>query len=234
VSRDDQDSIVRSALQEMHVHTRIREQGLAPEGAAAEDLIAAVPALSPFGSNKYASVRAIIDWDHQLPSKFSLLRIYIAYSGHEARRLDTQIRAREQAIRGDNLYPEFDLPDYADLEASETYVGVIRPGSTSFEEFRFFASWRKEVRAPIARNAVAKVKQLELYKEAYRLRQNDALGSAIVVGWAPPCLANSDHWAVEIWLVVEFDGQRGRAQVFMIDSETLELTHNYQTDVHVA
>lgn len=227
-------ALVDAALGELLVHARVREQGLVSASDTSARVIAAVPALVPFGSNKYASVRVIVDWDHQIPSQFVLVRIYAAYSDHEARRLDTQIRAREQAIAAGNLFPEFDLPDYSDLDASETYVGVLRPGSDAFEEFRFFANWRKEVRTVIARNALTAVKQLEGYKEAYRARQNDALGSALVVGWAPPCLANSVHWAVEIWLVVDFDGQRGRARVFMVDSETMELTHEYLTDVHVA
>ena len=40
-------------------------------------------------------------------------------------------------------------------------------------------------------------------------------------------------WAVEIWLVVEFDGQVGKARVFMVDSESLEVTREYLTEVHV-
>ena len=86
---------------------------------------------------------------------------------------------------------------------------------------------------PLARAALSAVKQLESYQEAYRKRQNDALGSAVVVGWVPPCLAHSSAWAVEIWLVVEFDGQVGKARVFMVDSENLEITREYMTEVHV-
>ena len=110
---------------------------------------------------------------------------------------------------------------------------MLRPDSHEFEEFRFFSDWRKEVRPPVARAALSAVKQLDSYQEAYRARQNDALGSAVVVGWVPPCLAQSKAWAVEIWLVVEFDGQVGKAKVFMVDSESLEVTREYLTEVHV-
>jgi hypothetical protein len=192
-----------------------------------------MPELVPYGSNQYAAVRAIVDWDHQIPTDYMLLRIYTAYSRHEARLLDTQIRARDQMIASDNLYPEFDLPDYDNLDSSETYIAALRPGSTEFEEFRFFSDWRKEVRPPVARAALSSVKQLDTYLEAYRARQNDALGSAVVVGWVPPCLAHSTAWAVEIWLVVEFDGHVGKAKVFMVDSESLAVTREYLTEVHV-
>lgn len=223
----------RLAFEDLRIHIRLIEQGVGVDMDYPKRLHDAVPELVPFGSNQYAAVRAILDWDHQIPSEYALLRIYAAYSKHEARLLDTQIRAREQAIAMDNVYPEFDLPDYGDLDASETYIGVLRPGGTEFEEFRFFSDWRKEVRPPIARAALSAVKQLESYQEAYRKRQNDALGSAVVVGWVPPCLAHSNAWAVEIWLVVEFDGQVGKARVFMVDSENLEVTREYMTEVHV-
>ncbi len=225
--------LVRQAFEELRVHVRLREQGIGNDAAYAKKLLDTMPELVPFGSNQYVAVRAVLDWDHQLPSEYTLLRIYAAYSKHEARLLDTQIRGREQTIATDNVYPEFDLPDYGDLDASETYIAVLRPNHTEFEEFRFFSDWRKEVRPPIARAALSAVKGLESYQEAYRRRQNDALGSAVVVGWVPPCLAHSEAWAVEIWLVVEFDGQVGKAKVFMVDSESLEVTREYVTEVHV-
>ena len=225
--------LVENAFTDLRVHARLLEQDIARSDDFRVQLHKAVPTLTPYGSNQYAAVRAVLDWDHQLPSDYMLLRIYTAYSRHEARLLDTQIRARDQAIASDNVYPEFDLPDYGDLDASETYIAVLRPKSTEFEEFRFFSDWRKEVRPPIARAALSAVKQLDSYQEAYRARQNDALGSAVVVGWVPPCLAHSTAWAVEIWLVVEFDGQVGKAKVFMVDSESLEITREYLTEVHV-
>jgi hypothetical protein len=163
-----------------------------------------------------------------------VLRIYAAYSDHEAKAVETQIRAREARVSADNLYPEFDLPDFAEIEASEAYAGVFRPGRSKFEDFRFFASWRKEVRQSVARSAVAAVKQLDSFKRALADRKNDALGSAVVVGWAPPCLGHADHWAVEVWLLTEFDGQAGKAMVFMVDSETETVTREYETDVHLA
>ncbi len=230
---DPPSDLVKQAFEELRVHVRLGEQGIGAELGFAKRLHALVPALAPFGSNQYAVVRAVLDWDHQIPSDYALLRIYAAYSKHEARLLDTQIRARDQAIANDNVYPEFDLPDYGDLDASETYIAVLRPDGDEFEEFRFFSDWRKEVRPPVARAALSAVKQLESYQEAYRKRQNDALGSAVVVGWVPPCLAHSSAWAVEIWLVVEFDGQVGKARVFMVDSESLEVTREYLTEVHV-
>lgn len=228
------DDILAKAARSPIIHPRVREQGLAPEGDQIEELARAIPRLRPFGSNHYASVRVILDWDHRLPVELVVLRVYAAYSGHEARALDTRMRAREQAIDADNLYPEFDLPDYGEIDASEAYAGVIKPGSFDIHDFRFFSPWRKEVRHGLAREAVSAVKRLDAYKEAYRRRNNEALGGAVVVGWAPPCLAESEDWAIEVWLLTEFDGQGGKALVFMVDADAKSVTRQYFTDVHLA
>ena len=111
--------LVENAFTDLRVHARLLEQDIARSDDFRVQLHKAVPTLTPYGSNQYAAVRAVLDWDHQLPSDYMLLRIYTAYSRHEARLLDTQIRARDQAIASDNVYPEFDLPDYGDLDASD-------------------------------------------------------------------------------------------------------------------
>jgi len=225
--------ILEKALEQMRVHVRLQDQNLAPDTATREILQRSLPALRAFGGNRYASMRAILDWDHQLPSQAVLLRIYAAYSGHEARLLDTQVRAREQQIEAGNLYPEFDLADYGDLDASESYVAVLRPGQWQLEDLRFFSPWRKEVRHGVAQAAIAAVRKLDSFKRAYRKRNNEALGGPVVVGWSPPCLADAEHWAVEVWLLTEFDGQGGKAMVFMVDSESHQVGRTYLTDVHL-
>lgn len=229
----DQTEILDAALDDLRVHVRVRDQGLAPGPDTREILVRSLPKLRAFGGNRYATMRAILDWDHQLPSQAVLLRIYAAYSGHEARLLDTQVRAREQQIEAGNIYPEFDLADYGDLDASESYVAVMRPGQWQIEDLRFFSPWRKEVRHGVAQAAIAAVRKLDSFKRAYRKRNNEALGGPVVVGWSPPCLADSENWAVEVWLLTEFDGQGGKAMVFMVDSETHQVGRTYLTDVHL-
>ena len=232
----DPEALLDEAFAEVHTHVRLREQGFGPQGEHADKVRALrslIPTLLPFGGNSYSALRVILDWDHQIPSKGLLLRIYAAYSGHEARRLDTQIRARDQDIESNNLYPEFDLPDYGELDASETYVGAMLPPMDKLEDFRFFANWRKEVRHRAAQRALASVRRLEQFKHAYRQRDNDALGGPVVVGWAPPSLGSCENWAIEVWLLTAFDGQGGQALVFMVDSVTQQVTRVYPTDVHL-
>lgn len=232
MSEDRGLELVKTALNKPEMHVRVTDQEIDEDDLRA--LLDHVPELVPFGNNKYVEVRAVVDWDHQLPSQHLILRVYAAYSDHEAESMGTQFRARQQQIDSGNLYPEFDVPDFADIEASESYAGVFKKGADKFEDFRFFAPWRKEVRQSVARSAVSAVKELDSFQRALKERKNDALGSAVVVGWAPPCLGHSDNWAVEVWLLTEFDGQAGKAMVFMVDSDTEKVTREYETDVHLA
>ncbi len=233
--RQDDIALVRHAITHaLKVHPRIADQGHAPDAAALAELAAAVPALSAFGTKSFSSVCAILDWDHQLPSQFHLLRVLASYDRRDEERVRAVVEDRDDEITETNLYPEFDLPDYGEIDASESYVAVLRAGTTKVEDFRFLSSWRKQVGGAVADLAVKTVTRTPNYQRAAASRRTDGLGGAVVIGWAPPCLANTDNWAVEIWLLTEFDGQTGKARVFMVDPERKEVTREYDTDVQLA
>jgi len=224
--------LLQQALAEIQIHVRLQEQALVPEGSSLEPLSSAIPELLPFSNHRYAKIRVVLDWDHQIPCQMAYLRIFAVYTEQEAKRLDEALLACTQGIANENLYPEFDLPDYSQVDANEIYVGLIRPGADSFDEFRFFASWRKDVPPPLASTVIKTVKQLDSYKLAYAQRDKEGLGPPILIGWSPPCLAKSEHWAVEVWLLTEFDGRRGKAKLFMVDSGSMQVTFEDSTDVH--
>ncbi len=227
--------LVRTAIREhLKVHVRIRDQGNSPDGDTREELIDALPDLSAFADNRFVGVRAILDWDHQIPSSFGLLRIMASYDAADLERVDAVIADRDEEIAETNLYPEFDVPDYAEIEASENYVALLRPGSTKIEDFRFMSHWRKQVTARVADTAVDAVRRSDNYKKVVKQRSTEGLGGPVVIGWAPPCLANADDWAIEVWVLTEFDGQSGKARVFMVDIEGSGITREFETDVQLA
>ena len=225
---------VQRALENLAVHPRLLAQHFAPDPVRLAELVGTVPVLSPFEGRDYAHVRAVLDWDHQLPSQMMMLRIYCAHQEHEARLIDIQFKKRETEIEQDDLFPEFDVPDFGEFDAGEYYVASVDMDTWALEDLRFFSDWRREIRGTIARAALAAVRKREAFRDAYKRRRSDALGGAVVVGWAPPALAHSAHWAVEVWLVTDFDGASGSALVFMVDGTTHQVTREYETEIHIA
>lgn len=232
--KPDKDVVRHALLHDLKVHVRITDQGHAPNEEARRRLATALPDLTAFGDNHFAHVRVLLDWDHQIPSEFVLLRILASYDRETAERVDAVIEDRDEEIDETNLYPEFDLPDYAEIEASESYVAVLRPGATQFEDFRFLSNWRKHVPPSVAELAVQTVRENPGYKRAAASRRTDGLGGPVVIGWAPPCMADTERWAIEIWLLTEFDGHTGKARVFMVDTKARRVTREFETDVQLA
>jgi hypothetical protein len=233
--RERDAELVRTALrQELKVHVRIKDQGKAPTEDQLRALADTIPDVVAFGENSFAGVRAMLDWDHQIPSKYVLLRILASYRVGDLERLDAMLEDRDEEIAEGNLYPEFDVPDYGDIDASESYVALMTPGSIEIEDFRFMSTWRKQVRPAVADLAVDTVKSTPSYQRAAASRSGEGLGGPVVIGWAPPCLANTSAWAVEIWLLTEFDGHQGKARVFMVDLDSKSVTREFDTDVQLA
>ena len=234
MSKHDDPALVRTALlQRLKVHTRVAQQGLGPIPDVRKKLAASLPDILAFGDRRYAAAHVVLDWDHRLPSEALLLRLYLSYTDREAADVENALKARDREIDAGNLYPEFDVPDYGEIDASETYVGLVRPKGQEVEELRFFSDWRKSVQQPVVRDVLAAVRGHAGYERSMRERSHDNLGPPVVIGWTPPCLANSKHWAVEVWLLVDFDGHMGRAHVFMVDSKLRNVTREFFTEVQI-
>lgn len=234
MSKHDDPGLVRTALiQRLKIHTRVAQQGLGPTPDQRKKLAASLPDILAFGDRRYAAAHVLLDWDHRLPSDAMLLRLYLSYTDREAADVENTLKNRDREIDSGNLYPEFDVPDYGEIDASETYVGLVRPGGHDVEELRFFSDWRKSVQQPVVRDVLAAVRAHAGYERSMRERSHDNLGPPVVIGWTPPCLANSKHWAVEVWLLVDFDGHMGRAHVFMVDSKLRSVTREFFTEVQI-
>lgn len=234
MSKHDDPALVRTALlQRLKVHTRVAQQGLGPTPDVRKQLATSLPEILAFGDRRYAAAHVVLDWDHRLPSEAMLLRLYLSYTDREAADVENALKARDREIDSGNLYPEFDVPDYGEIDASETYVGLVRPKGHEVEELRFFSDWRKSVQQPVVRDVLAAVRGHAGYERSMRERSHDNLGPPVVIGWTPPCLANSKHWAVEVWLLVDFDGHMGRAHVFMVDSKLRNVTREFFTEVQI-
>lgn len=230
----DNERVQQALLENLKVHVRLQDQDRSPSPEELQAIANTLPRLSAFSDHRFRSVRVLLDWDHQIPSQFMLLRVLGCYDEATDESVQAELDARDEAIAQMNLYPEFDVPDYSEIEGSETYVGVMKPGATAFEDFRFLSAWRKQVEPYVADAAVRCVRAFEGYKRAASARATEGLGGPVVIGWAPPCLAETEDWAIEIWLLTEFDGQSGKARVFMVDPANEKVTREFDTDVQLA
>lgn len=65
-------------------------------------------------------------------------------------------------------------------------------------------------------------------------KASEGLGGPVIIGWAPPCLAETEDWTIEIWLLTEFDGQTGTARVFMVNPTNETVPREFNSDVQLA
>lgn len=230
----DAQIVLRALTEELKVHVRIGDQANHFDPAQRAELATSIPPLKAFTDKKFHAVRAVLDWDHQIPSQFALLRILACYTEQDLERVDAVLADRDEEIGESNLYPEFDVPDYGEIEASENYVALLRPGAVGVEDFRFMSTWRKQVNSSVADKAVNAVKGHGGYARVAESRSGEGLGGPVVIGWAPPCLAGTESWGIEVWLLTEFDGQTGKARVFMVDLDHSTVTREFDTDVQLA
>ena len=65
---------------ELRIHPRLVQQGLFTRIDARTRIAAAIPPLVPFAEADYAGGIWIVDWDHRLPSRHAILRLYAYYT----------------------------------------------------------------------------------------------------------------------------------------------------------
>src|SRR5262252_1229112 len=106
---------------EMRVHPRLVQQRLfaSPEDGAR--IAGALPPLVAFGDAEYSGGVWIVDWDHRLPSRQVVLRLYAHYSDERRQEFDAAFAARREDLAREDLFPEFDVSDFASLPADEAY-----------------------------------------------------------------------------------------------------------------
>lgn len=204
----------------MIAHPRVLHQRLLRDGRDAERFVSALPPMVPFKTNAYHDFITVLDWDHRLPSKELVLRLYAYYSpgSAEVGRADQQARAAE--ISRIDKYPEFDIPDFADLVGDEAYeFGLHLDGS--LVSSRLTSAWRRELEP---RDASRAIQVVRASREFYDLKETapnrpDSLGDAEATSWTPPCESNYQRWTLDVWYLLSYDGMFGQGRSFLVDIE---------------
>jgi hypothetical protein len=201
-------------------HPRVAYQNFCGSDVERRALAQALPAIVPFRGKPFANCLWVLDWDHRLPSKGLVLRFYGYYStaGYEdgVRAFDD----RTAQIAREDLFPEFDVSDYAGLKADEAYEGEMEVGATP-AKFRLVSDWRRQIEADVARKAEAIVRGSAAFKSLsvdVKTRPM-GLGDLEAAEWAPPSETGHARWGVEVWYLRSFNGMIGEGTAFLVDVE---------------
>ena len=205
-------------------HPRVEYQGLLAESSAAADLADALPALAPFakpgvwGSSSFRGAISIVDWDHRLPSQTLVLRIYGYYSKASLTAGRKAYRDRAELIAARDRFPEFDVPDFANLIADEAYqVELDLEGGVG--ECRLTSPWRREIARKDASKAEAAVRESAAFRalREHASARPPQLGGAEAVSWTPPCESGHSRWTIDVWYLLSFDGRVATGRSFLVD-----------------
>ncbi len=200
-------------------HPRTVFQNLLPDGPVLDALTAALPAFAPFENRKYAGALWVLDWDHRLPSKQVVVRLYAYYDASRLVAGEQSFRARAEAIAKQDLFPEFDVPDFSGLDADEAYEAEFEVGGAPPTKYRLMSAWRHTVAPAVGRRAEELVRESSAYKvlrDAVKERPV-GLGGPEAAQWVSPAETGHGRWAVEVWFLRNFNGMVGEGTAFVVD-----------------
>jgi hypothetical protein len=205
---------------EMRTHPRIAQQKLFQRSDEAARIAAALPPLVPFGESHYESALWIVDWDHRLPSRQAVLRLYACYSGERRQQLENAYATRLAELAKEDLFPEFDVSDFVGLPADEAYEADLDlTGSPA--RMRLVSDWRREIQPGPALSAIEIVRASEPFRELRSQAKVRApgLGDLEPAEWSPPCESGHVRWGVDVWYLLTFNGMVGEGRAFLVDLE---------------
>ena len=214
--------LLRSALcEQLRLHPRIAQQRQVQlDGESRERLAMSLPPLVPFRGRTLHGVVGVLDWDHHLPSRKFTLRLHTFYNASSLAHFELAFKERLSEIKRKDIFPEFDVPDFADLPGDESY-DVDLTEALTVESMRLVSPWRRQLPDEIGDTAVATVRNSPQFAQAragYPSRPLH-LGDLEAVGWTPPCESGQPQWTVDVWWLTAFDGRHGRGWSFLVDIE---------------
>jgi hypothetical protein len=203
---------------ELRIHPRLVQQGLYTRIDARTRIAAAIPPLIPFGESDYSGGIWIVDWDHRIPSRHAILRLYAYYTAERQRELEQAHAARLREIGTEDLFPEFDVSDFAGLPADEAYEAEMDlAGSPS--RLRLVSEWRRQIQPNASSRAIDIVRASAPFRELRgqgRVRPA-GLGDLEPSEWSPPCESGHVRWALDVWYLLTFNGMVGEGRAFLVD-----------------
>jgi len=202
---------------EIRVHPRIAYQGLFTDPTDREILAVRLPELVPF-RHGYHGALAVVDWDHRLPSRQLALRIFAYYDPAAFAAGEEAFDDRLEEIGRRDRFPEFDVPDFADVPADEAYEVELDPQG-GIKACRLTSAWRREVDDGDAVDAVSVARASAEFAKVAAAAEGRPhhLGDLEAVSWTPPCESGHKRWTMDVWYLLAFDGRMGSGRSLLVD-----------------
>jgi hypothetical protein len=200
------------------LHPRVSTQGLFKEPADLHKLASTLPVFLPFKGKSYKAAMWVLDWDHRIPSKDYIVRLYAFYSSQGKALGELSFADRSQQIEREDLFPEFDVSDFAGLAADEVYEAE-GPVGGDLKPFRLVSEWRREIDTKAARKAEQIARASHNFKEvASETRARPpGLGDLEAAEWCPPSESGHGRWGIDVWYLRSFNGMVGEGTAFLVD-----------------
>jgi len=196
---------------------RFAYQGSFAASGPGSRFAASMPKLVPVRGG-YHGALAVLDWDHRLPSRTFTLRVYCYYTAETLAAGEAAYDDRVEDIGARDRYPEFDVPDFADLPADEAYEVELAP-TGEVQKCRLTSAWRREVADKEALWAVDAARASKEFREvsAQAGDRPRHLGDLEAVSWTPPCESGHAKWTVDVWYLMAFDGRVGSGRSLLVE-----------------
>jgi hypothetical protein len=201
----------------MRLHPRIAYQGLFADAGTRSRLSVTMPTLVPFKGSYHGAI-TVIDWDHRLPSRIFALRVYAYYDAASLAAGEEAYDDRLEEIGSKDRFPEFDVPDFADLPADEAYeCELSQVGEVT--RVRLTSAWRRDVGDKESMWAVDTARASKEFSQvaAAAVDRPRHLGDLEAVSWTPPCESGHARWTVDVWYLLAFDGRMGTGRSLLVE-----------------
>jgi hypothetical protein len=202
----------------IRLHPRVVGQGLFKDQSAVDKIAAALPGFVPFKGKTYKAAMWVLDWDHRIPSRDCIVRLYAYYTAQGKTIGELSFADRFAQIEREDLFPEFDVSDFGGLAADEIYEAE-GPIGGELKSFRLVSEWRREIDPKSARKAEQVARSSHNFKEvASQTRARPpGLGDLEAAEWCPPSESGHARWGVDVWYLRSFNGMVGEGTAFLVD-----------------
>ncbi len=205
---------------DLRIHPRVAYQGMFTGEDVAPELASDLPPMPPFRSDYFGAI-SVVDWDHRLPSRDLILRVYAFYTESAYAAGEEAFDDRLEDIGTRDKYPEFDVPDFDQIAADEAYdIELALDGNIG--RCRLTSAWRRAIDPRDGRDAVSLVSRSTEFANLLAETRNRPphLGDLEAVSWTPPCESQHHRWTLDVWYLLAFDGRVGTGRSFLVDLDS--------------